>query len=1224
MSALKMQKCAMIVDVFSEGNFVASVDVPLVTREDAIQRAQEFVQLHYPHLNRETLSFSVREASKLNMKKRAMCINLTTFYNLAEQYGLNLTELSGEDLKDLEDLENFICTSLAGGALDISDAELLFDPTLRDIFGQMLLSIKGSLTFEDIPQELFNQFNERVIYIHQLPEFQEFFHQYRTEMGFIPGRELPYGGTTSTLPNEEFQQRLQKMWGQALRSNLLKKRALRDQQKFIIQLKTSRDPENAEKGYGYFITWADGRARVGYRCKSAAIDFIEQDFDDLYGMEVVDVKYREAEKGERVRNKFTEASARTYKKMKKAWDNPQKSEDYHPGSNVSGPVPHSTPKSPGAKPRRDQRTIEDYHAPSPLDRENSPGEAQPEQGTGGQSHSGEPRKPDSIYPEPMNWLRPLKGLPFTDEHLLHDFNEDFDTEYYIRQRGLNMRRHKFALNMKKAQQGPKWTDPEYLSNKLYGYIKQTLQDFQDQIRKNPELGEDLMNESMPRFIEQNQQLFIDAGVTLPIMLEAIKDAARLLMTNDKIGIDTLPSEQKAIELYPDPREKSYQMPQMTMSEARVLDELSYDEIWDIARNPETENTPLGDAARSLIQKRIVASRLNMKKKAIDIEAEANRIAALWRETARAVGVEEILNLFADRTNIYNTIMADFKGMYSEENAHAIALRVIDLVPQIIQMGSSKLNMKKVAEVNPKYDYGVVQTSDVPETVTDAIKDIQGSIDKDKLYDGEDEPGWVENGIQKLFHITVLFGVNDDVKDEVKKVFDKYRPVHIETTEIKYFSSDPNYDVAIVRCKSEELTKIHDELKDTLENKETYPNYKPHITIAYLKKGERLDGSEQITNISWEVNSLDLSTSDGKLEKISALAIPIRESLDYPHSWRKKKKKKKDKEVVTEKEKKILQMDSKNAPTKSASILDEPRAELDPAIWSIGEDDLPFLKPDVKIHIVKNFFDYISQFGGYIRPEEFIKNFFYTGSTATRTYHDRSDIDIHIIVDWNDMAALNPDKARKDPKEMHEDLHNIFWWTLNKIKLEGTKHPLTYYVVPPGEEKEILEAKEEIYDIGHDCWLVPPGEVVALPREAMTIATEEASEIMSRIEEHLANARKGMINYDMLKILEKLNNSNTPIILQKFDEILKALDKELVALKDEYALLKQKRQEGFDLGKPIVPSESKNYTLGNIIFKLVERYKLMDVLREIKRITDARPVEHTQVDAVSDALGFEDE
>ena len=1201
----------------------------------------------------------------------------------------------------------------------------------------------------------------------------------------------------------------------------MKKYTIKDQQKFIDQLRNSRDPDIATKGYGYFIAWADGRAKVAYKHKQDAIDFIGQGTTDIgkvndkdypnIPLDVVKVKYREVEKGERVRNKFTEASAKTYQLMKKAldestgippmvpvsedvlgelgqtreeyeqdlqyyiqhpeeldtfyeraredrefnpqimidpkdilqiyeleykvylakqyndvekiaimeseltgllqnalekmlgpkspqdeknikdsgdiiqmmklfhqllnklhdsghmaehyigggntaawltylsenkelpkiwerqylyssrlnlrkkaWDNPPRDDATYPGSNVSGPVPHSTPKSPGSKPRRDQRTKDDYHAPSQLDRDPIPGDTQPEQGTGGQPHSGDLEKVDNIYPEPSNWLRPLKGLPFTDEHLMHDFNEDFDTEYYIRQRGLNMRRVKKALNMKKAQEVPKWTDPKFLGSDIYDFIKLALQKYQAQIQEDPMFKGKLIDEIIPYYIERNQDPFISAGITLPIMLEAIKEAANLLMIDDNTTLDTLAAERKAAEIYPDPRQQTSEISQMQSNEAKLLEELTADQIWDIVRSPETANTPEGQAARGLIEKGIIASRLNMRKQSNNFTDEiANQVIIKWQQTAEAVGADVVLERFKDRTEAYNMIMSDLRGEGHPENiANMVAIQVIDTIPQILQTWGNKLNLKKRAEVNPKYDYGTVQTSDVSETLIDAIKDIQDNIDKDKLYDGEDEPGWVEHGLQKLFHITILFGVNDNVKDEVKKVFDKYKPVHIETTGIKYFSSDPNYDVVIVRCKSEELTKIHNELKDTLENQETYPNYKPHITIAYLKKGEKLDDSAQITDISWEIDSLDISTADGKLEKVSALAVPIRKSLDYFHSWRKKKKKKK--EVVSPKEKKILQMDSNKLKGK-ASILDEPRASLDEAIWDIGEDDLPVLKPDIKIHIVENFLSYISKFGGYIKPEEFVKNMFYTGSTATYTYTDVSDIDIHIIVDWIDLATLNPDKAKEDPKEMWQELHDIFWWTLNKIKLPGTKHPLTYYVVPPGEEKEkILDVKEEIYDIGHDVWLIPPGEVIGLPQEAMMVATEEAAEIMSRIEEHLANARKGIMDYDMLKILEKLNNGNTPIILQKFDETLKTLDDELVALKDEYALLKQKRQEGFELGKPIAPTESKNYTKGNIIFKLVERYKLMEVLREIKRITDAKPVEHGQVDDLADALGFEDE
>ena len=1089
---------------------------------------------------------------------------------------------------------------------------------------------------------------------------------------------------------------------------------VKNQQKFIDQLRNSKDPETAPKGRGYFITWADGRARVGYKRKQDATDFINQ---DSAGMDVVQVEYREAEKSERVRNKFTEASARTYQIMKKAWDNPPRDEAHYPGSNTGsgGGVPREMPKAPGNMPRKDQgKGLSDtYFTPSTLDRE--PEEKHQKTEPTGQSTQ-EQNAPDDDPWGPSNKLRKVKPnqyRPFDRP----EFNEDY-SQYTQRQFGLNMRKHKkFALSMKKAQQAPNWADPKQLGSALYDQIKDELQTYADQIQENSVFAENIVNNTIPESIEQNQDRFIELGITLPIMLEGIKEVARLLMAHDQIAMDTLPSEQGATKFLLEPKQPSSQIPQMPAEESEFLNNHTSDEIWDIVRNPETESTPEGQMARSLIQKGIVASRLNMK---------------------------------------------------------------------------------KISKVSPKYDHSTVQTSDISETVINAIKDIQKNIDKDKLYDGEDEPGWTENGLQKLFHTTILFGVKDNVKDEVKKVFDTHKPVHIETMGVEYFDTNPDFDVVIVRCKSEELTKIHNELKDTLENKDSYPNYKPHITIAYLKKGEKLDDT-QISDISWEMDSLEISTSDGQLEKVSALAIPIRESLDYPHSWSKKKKKK---EVVPEKEKKILQMDStklnmkkaqednytdddykysygfqapgfidalsditegydfggsegpfhknltivdvgspdefdypggknliegdletplnleprafinisdviatlghpgisgedyaKIAPqvadninrallpggkvrlldsidslrpildyltnlgytkvwdymyeegyedidgfedededssyrydiilqkpqVKKASILDEPRASLDSAIWDIGRDDLPMLKPDVKIHIVENFLSYISQFGGYIKPEEWIKNMFYTGSTATYTYNDTSDIDIHIIVDWIDLAALNPDKARKDLKEMWQELHDVFWWTLNKLKLPGTKHPLTYYVMPPGDEKKLIDMKEEVYDIGHEVWLIPPGKAMDLTKEVIDPALEEASEFIARINQHIADARKGVIDYVLLQEVITSENAATRYI-QIADKI-KEIDEHLKELKDEYATLKKKRQEAFETGDSLVGGNS-NYSLGNIIFKIVERYKYMDVLRKIKQITDGMDLRPDQIEEIANVLGLD--
>ncbi|KKK72878.1 hypothetical protein LCGC14_2899470, partial [marine sediment metagenome] len=87
-------------------------------------------------------------------------------------------------------------------------------------------------------------------------------------------------------------------------------------------------------------------------------------------------------------------------------------------------------------------------------------------------------------------------------------------------RGLNMRRRKVALVMKKAQQPPKWTDPKFLGSALYSRIKEVLKTYTKQIREDPQLADGLVTETIPELITRDKDLYISAGVTLPIMLEA--------------------------------------------------------------------------------------------------------------------------------------------------------------------------------------------------------------------------------------------------------------------------------------------------------------------------------------------------------------------------------------------------------------------------------------------------------------------------------------------------------------------------------------------------------------------------------------------------------------------------------------------------------------------------------------------------------------------------------
>ena len=251
--------------------------------------------------------------------------------------------------------------------------------------------------------------------------------------------------------------------------------------------------------------------------------------------------------------------------------------------------------------------------------------------------------------------------------------------------------------------------------------------------------------------------------------------------------------------------------------------------------------------------------------------------------------------------------------------------------------------------------------------------------------------------------------------------------------------------------------------------------------------------------------------------------------------------------------KIVEKPQKREIIPFANVLDMPRGVLDQVIWQDGPDEIPMLRPDIKLEIVNRFFEYIYRFGGYIRPELWVKNMFYTGSTATHTYSDRSDIDIHIVIDWQDMLTMNPDRKRADMENVWRELHDTFWYTLNKLKLKGTKHPIQYYVIKIGEEKKLVDQKEEIYDIGHDVWLIPPGKQ-DVGEDRLQMAVNDSSEVMKRLDEQISDVRKGLIDYALLT--EVITPENAKDIYQHLAKKIIEIDDALKHLKDEYGNLKE--------------------------------------------------------------------
>lgn len=111
--------------------------------------------------------------------------------------------------------------------------------------------------------------------------------------------------------------------------------------------------------------------------------------------------------------------------------------------------------------------------------------------------------------------------------------------------------------------------------------------------------------------------------------------------------------------------------------------------------------------------------------------------------------------------------------------------------------------------------------------------ILDTIDKEDIYD--EKPGY---GLEKEPHITVLFGfhkgsdfdkmkelVNDNTEEEI----------NISIKGISHFET-PDYDVVKFDIDSKKLHQLNKIMVDNFEYTNGYPDYHPHMTIAYVKKG----------------------------------------------------------------------------------------------------------------------------------------------------------------------------------------------------------------------------------------------------------------------------------------------------------------------------------------------------------------------------------------------------
>jgi len=106
------------------------------------------------------------------------------------------------------------------------------------------------------------------------------------------------------------------------------------------------------------------------------------------------------------------------------------------------------------------------------------------------------------------------------------------------------------------------------------------------------------------------------------------------------------------------------------------------------------------------------------------------------------------------------------------------------------------------------------------------------IDPADVYNNEEN----EYGIEIEPHITIMYGFKSNINHE--HIMPYLMPSHfikVEFKDISMFEAD-EYDVLKFGCESKALDSLHKATKHYFENTWQWPDYNPHATIAYLKKG----------------------------------------------------------------------------------------------------------------------------------------------------------------------------------------------------------------------------------------------------------------------------------------------------------------------------------------------------------------------------------------------------
>ena len=282
-----------------------------------------------------------------------------------------------------------------------------------------------------------------------------------------------------------------------------------------------------------------------------------------------------------------------------------------------------------------------------------------------------------------------------------------------------------------------------------------------------------------------------------------------------------------------------------------------------------------------------------------------------------------------------------------------------------------------------------------------------------------------------------------------------------------------------------------------------------------------------------------------------------------------------------------------------SIIDIPRRIYAPGVFDDEDTDNPKIKDSVLRMISKQFEEFETEYP--------IIKYSLIGSILTKRYRNDADLDINVL--------FNVPEDKREEERLRLSKKYLSAASPDSIQgklIPGTKHPVNYYFITDEETYDDQNLKADaVFDIKGQRFIKRPEDFEFNPNLYM----KQFQKQVDKIDIHKGELKRDIIDYDELM---ELKPGEIKDLEKRTKNKLSEIEHHIEKLKNIGTDLDTKRRAAFDTD--MTPDEIKTYSIknrlpANVIYKMLEKYHYLILLKKCKKILDDGQVTDDEIDSL---------